>query len=308
MDKGIPVVSIIIPTYNRSKDIIKLLDSIAVSSFSDYEVIVVDNHSEEDIESLVRERAMTDERLKFVGLDFNMMAAGGRNEGIRNAKGDYFLFIDSDNVIDPDMIKNLISYMERDSHVGMIGPIMMYYRRPKMIWFAGNEINLITSRTIYWNHNEMIEHLKSSSLFETDHIPNVMMVSRKVQQEIGFFDEKYYIMYEEADFAARVRKAGYKIMVCKDAVTYHNCLLPSEIADNEMRKLGCDNPERTFHFSKNRGIFIRKYAPWYGRLAYFAVFRFLFIGYYCGAALKNHRADIARAYLRGAFYREREKR
>lgn len=93
-----------------------------------------------------------------------------------------------------------------------------------------------------------------------------------------------------------------QIVVCNDAITYHDCLLPEEVGD-ELRKLGCETPVRTFHFAKNRNIYMKKYAPWYGKLIYFILFRYIFALYYCRIAIKNHRRDIAKEYLYGMFYR-----
>lgn len=130
-----------------------------------------------------------------------------------------------------------------------------------------------------------------------------MMTRRDVQKKVGKFDPEYYIMYEEADFATRIRNLGYEIEVFTEAITYHNCPTPDELLENEMRRLGCDNPERTYHFSKNRNIFMTKYAPWYGKLLYFCVFRFLFAMYYEKIAKKNNRKDIAKAWHKGMRYR-----
>ena len=298
------LVSVIIPVYNRLDDIKRCIQSLQCSTMREFEIIVVDNCSTENIKEYVDTIAENDSSICCIRLNKNLMAAGGRNAGIAKARGKYLLFVDSDNIVAPDMIELLVEAMENDETIGMIGPVMLYYRKPSMVWFAGNDINLFTSRTIYWQHNKDISDLKRTGIYETHHLPNLMMVRKAVQQKIGLFDESYYIMYEEADYAMRVRNAGYKIMVCRDAITYHNCFLPEEVVDNEMRKLGCDNPERTFHFSKNRGIFIRKYAPWYGRIAYMIFFRFLFAAYYCGTALKNGRKDIAKAWWKGTFYKE----
>lgn len=292
-------VSIIIPVYNRKDDLARLLDSILNNQFNDYEIIVVDNASEENIRDLVESRQEKNDSIKYVRLEHNMMAAGGRNAGIKVAKGKYLCFIDSDNIIDSNMLGILVGEMENDASIGMAGPLMLYYKDPQRIWFAGNQINMITSKTTYWNKDRKRNELDLKSIFETDHIPNLMMVRKEAQEKIGLFDEQYYIMYEEADFAWRIKNAGYRVVVCPEAITYHNCYLPEEIVDNEMRKLGCENPVRTYHFSKNRGIFIKKYAPWYGKLAYFCFFRFIFAVFYCYTALKNGRKDIAIAWLKG---------
>lgn len=299
-----PRVSIIIPIHDRAEDLRRLLRSLSESKYKEYEIIVVDNASTESIVEVIRECNSMELPIEYIRLEKNMMAAGGRNAGIKHANGEFLCFIDSDNIVDEDMLTYLVESMDADPRIGMIGPLMLYFKRPERIWFAGNSINMVTSRTLYWHKEESRNEVSLDTLLETDHIPNLMMVRKNVQEEVGEFDETYYIMYEEADFAWRVRRNGYKIMVCTKAITYHNCYLQEEIVDNEMRKLGCDNPERTYHFSKNRGKFIRKYAPWYGKIAYFGFFRFVFAMLYCGIAIKNGGYDIAKAWWTGMWYKD----
>lgn len=75
----------------------------------------------------------------------------------------------------------------------------------------------------------------NSELIQTDHIPNAFMTRKNIIDSIGGFDRQYFIMYEEADFAARIRKLKKDIVVECKAVTYHNIPLPKECVENEMR-------------------------------------------------------------------------
>lgn len=270
------------------------------------EVIVVDNASTDYTADKVTEKYGIRSDVHIIRLEKNLMAAGGRNAGIKEAHGKYLLFADSDNIISADMIAVLVAEMEKDVAIGLIGPVMYYYRDSKRIWFAGNSLSKVTSKVNNWHHGKTIQECKLQHIYETDHLPNMMMVRRSVLESLTnpLFDPQYFIMYEEADFAERIRRKGYKVMCCPGAVTYHNIPLPEQNVENEMRKLGCDNPLRTYHFSKNRNIYMYKYAKWYGKLAYFMIFRFVFLAYYCIKALKNRRLDIAKAYIKGAFYRD----
>ncbi len=89
-------VSVIIPTYNRSAVLQKCVDSVLRSDYSPIEVVIVDNASTDDTESVCASRygADTDGRqIQYVRLPENRMAAGGRNAGIGHATGDYLLFL-----------------------------------------------------------------------------------------------------------------------------------------------------------------------------------------------------------------------
>lgn len=298
---SLPLVSVIIPNYNRCDDLRNCLDSVLKSDYSNIEIIVVDNNSTDNSKQLINFYVHEYKNITALYLEENLMAAGGRNAGIRVANGHYLLFIDSDNIIERTMISFLVIAMEEDPRIGLIGPIMYYYQDKTKCWFAGNVINNITSKTKYFTNDRYIEGLRAKKFGDTDHIPNCMMVRKSIQEKVGLFDETYYIMYEEADFARRIRDFGYQIKINIDAVTYHNVQLPNEITD-PMRKIGCDNPIRTYHFSKNRNLYMSKYAPLLGKISYFCFFRFFYAGVYVLYALLHKRPDIARAWLRGVFY------
>lgn len=310
-DGNQPMVSIIIPTYNRCSDVLMLLDSILASKYKkeSLEIIVVDNASTDHTPDRIAEKYADESRIQIIRLEKNIMAAGGRNAGIKTAHGKYLLFADSDNIISADMIAVLVAEMENDDSIGLIGPLMLYYKDPQRIWFAGDSYNMITSKSNFWYQNQYINECCLKDVYETHNLPNMMMVRKSALESLKYplFDPQYFIMFEEADFAERIRRGGHKVVCCSKAITYHNFPLPEETACDEMRKLECDNPLRTYHFSKNRNVFMSRYAKWYGKLAYFLMFRWAFMAYYCMKALKNRRSDIASAYFKGAFYRDKGK-
>ncbi len=88
--------------------------------------------------------------IKYVRLLRNRKAAGGRNAGIQRAKGEYLLFIDLDNVVDPLMIGEMVLVADRDASIGMIGPLMLYHKANDRVWFCGNDMNLITSKVSFY--------------------------------------------------------------------------------------------------------------------------------------------------------------
>ena len=80
------LVSVIIPTYNRGKMLSECVDSILKSTYTNLEVLIVDNNSTDNTVELMQEKFGSDKRVHMIGLKENLMAAGGRNEGIMHAK------------------------------------------------------------------------------------------------------------------------------------------------------------------------------------------------------------------------------
>ena len=91
-----PFFTIIIPTYNRANMLSKALDSVAAQSLTDWECVVVDDGSTDNTKELLNEYIARDNRFRYIYQE-NAERSAARNNGIRNAKGEYICFLDSDD-------------------------------------------------------------------------------------------------------------------------------------------------------------------------------------------------------------------
>ncbi|MBE6024850.1 MAG: glycosyltransferase [Cellulosilyticum sp.] len=101
-----PLISVIVPTYNVEKYISKCLDSIISQTYENIEIIVVNDGSTDNSLSIVEEYEKKDARIKVFSQK-NQGLSAARNTGIDNSKGEYLLFIDSDDYIETNMIEVL---------------------------------------------------------------------------------------------------------------------------------------------------------------------------------------------------------
>jgi glycosyltransferase involved in cell wall biosynthesis len=90
-----PTVSVVIPTYNRAEYLPRAIDSVLDQTFSDFELVVVDDASTDETSQIIRE--YTDGRLGYIQFDENAGANAARNAGIRAAAGEFISFLDSDD-------------------------------------------------------------------------------------------------------------------------------------------------------------------------------------------------------------------
>lgn len=102
----VPAYSIVVPTYNRAGIIGKTLKSVLNQSFSDFEIIVVDDGSRDSPEQAIAELA--DQRIRFVRQE-NAGGGAARNRGIDEARGDYIAFLDSDDIFLPNKLERIAS-------------------------------------------------------------------------------------------------------------------------------------------------------------------------------------------------------
>ena len=103
-------VSIIVPVYQVENYIRQCVDSILAQTFTDFELILVDDGSKDESGRICDEYAKKDERVKVIHTE-NIRAAGARNRGLNQAVGNYFMFIDSDDYIAPSMVECLYKNM-----------------------------------------------------------------------------------------------------------------------------------------------------------------------------------------------------
>ncbi len=286
--------SIIIPTHNREGDVLKCLKSVHHISYPNFEVIVIDNASSDNTVAKIREMF---NKVKIIEMQKNFGVAVGRNEGLRHAKGDYVCFLDSDNIVDKDFLTELINLVKTDKKIGFVGPKMCYFGDQKLIWYAGADINLWTSKTTYRGLGE-IDNGQYDKVSEVGHIPNVWVVKREVIEKIGFMDTSYTMHYEEADWAIRAKEAGYKVVFCPSAVVYHNTPLADK--GSGLRGLiGLDNSYRIFFAARNRTLFMKRFTGRFRYLVFILIFNNLFLVGYCLILFYYGRWDLIKSYVRG---------
>ncbi|MCQ6254492.1 glycosyltransferase family 2 protein [Methanocaldococcus sp.] len=300
MDKN-PLVSVVIPTHNRKKQVERLINSILENTYKNIEIIVVDDASTDGTYEYIKKNFDDLTNLKIVRNDKNLLLAGSRNKGINLSKGELIFLVDDDNVLDTKCIENLVKVIISDNKIGMVGPIMYYWKDKKRIWWAGTKRNMLTSRTYFIGRDLP---LPNEDVWETDDFPNAFMVKREVVEKVGIFDEKTFaIQYDEADFGMRVRQKGYKCLVVKNAIIYHDMSLPEEM--DKDRQFHIYDEKRAYYMGRNRIIFHKKYSKWWQCLIFILVYNWLVTGYYLKVILFEskkpfrERLKIAKVYLKG---------
>lgn len=104
---GYPIVSIIMPTFNRGHLIVESLQSISAQSFENWECIIIDDSSTDDTEAVVEAHAKKDKRFKYQKREpkYKEGPSGSRNQGIETASGEYLIFFDSDDIVHPKTLE-----------------------------------------------------------------------------------------------------------------------------------------------------------------------------------------------------------
>ena len=111
-----PTVSIITPVYNAEKYIGKTIESIKAQTFTDWELLLINDCSTDNSEEVIK-GYLSDERIKLINNETNLRAAKSRNRGIDLAKGNYIAYLDADDLWLPEKIEKQLEFMKEKGAV-----------------------------------------------------------------------------------------------------------------------------------------------------------------------------------------------
>lgn len=116
-----PLVSVIMINYNNSKFLSEAIESVLNQTFRDFELIIVDDCSTDNSLFIINSYAQKDLRVKVLKNEVNSHIVFSRNRGIKESKGKYVFFIDSDDLYMPDCVKKNIDFFDKNEDCGLCG-------------------------------------------------------------------------------------------------------------------------------------------------------------------------------------------
>ncbi len=117
-----PKISVIIITYNRADLLPKAIASVLAQNYRDFELLIIDDGSNDETETFVCGLALRDERIKYFKNEFNLGISKSRNRGVLLARGEYIAMLDSDDYwLDNDKLKSQAAFLDKHAGVGLIG-------------------------------------------------------------------------------------------------------------------------------------------------------------------------------------------
>lgn len=117
MPKESPTVSVIIPTYNRAQFLGETIQSVLDQTYTDYEIIIVDDGSTDNTRDVIAQ--FDTPKLRYIYQE-NQGVSAARNNGIQQARGEYIAFLDSDDVFLPQRLEKCINYLQQHPSVGLV--------------------------------------------------------------------------------------------------------------------------------------------------------------------------------------------
>ena len=213
-------ITIIILNWNGAKDTIECINSIENIKNVSYDILVVDNGSEQDDYLELKNKFP---EIKLIRSEKNLGFTGGNNLGIEyamNSNPDYFLLLNNDTTVESDFIDYLLGVFDKYKNAGIAAPRINYYNEPKKIWSEGGKISRFRGSGFAYSerYEKKIETEYKSVTFISG---CCMLIKREVIDKIGLFDINYFLYVEDTDLCKRTLDAGYKIYVAYKSKIYH---------------------------------------------------------------------------------------
>ncbi|HVC35768.1 MAG TPA: glycosyltransferase family 2 protein [Chloroflexota bacterium] len=218
-----PRVGIIVLNWNRLDETIACLESVETLEYPAYEVVVVDNGSTDGSPATIRQRFPA---VPLIENRRNLGFAAGNNVGIARLmeRGvDYLFLLNNDTEVAADLLRILVDAGERDARVGMLGPTIYYQDPAHVIWSAGGTVDRYgVSRHL---HADQSEAVVSESGQRVDYVTGcAILVKRAVVEAVGVLDERFFMYFEETEWCARARAAGFHVAHVPAARLWHKIM------------------------------------------------------------------------------------
>ena len=228
---AIPMVSVIICTYNRKEMLDLCLQSVLSQDYKDVEIIVIDDNSADGTSDFIRTKYPS---IKLIIANTeNKGPAYAKNQGIMASQGEFILFLDNDvELVNKNTVSIMVDLLVSDETVGEVGGEILDYSDRKKYQVIGNKI-----ADNAWPRAVSVSKNDYQKLRECDYLATAnCMVRRELIFSVGGFDPFYFYPAEDKDLGYRIKKARFKNVVYFDAGAWHKRDQQSRIHSYYMAK------------------------------------------------------------------------
>jgi glycosyltransferase involved in cell wall biosynthesis len=209
-----PLVSVIIPTYNRAHLIGQTLDSVLAQTYQNWECIVVDDSSTDHTEEVISNYLKQDLRFQYHSRphDRPKGANACRNYGFELSKGDYIQYLDSDDLLSKNKIESQIQRLQKENTSDIA-----YCKWEKFIEM--NKSYDINDKAFYRDFSSGYAFLESLGLYKTFMASHAYLFHRSILKSTGLWNE-YLSSNQDGEFFSRVLMKCKKVCFCESTVFY----------------------------------------------------------------------------------------
>ena len=243
-----PAVSAIVLNYNGRGFVHEAVESLLDQELPGLEVLVVDNASSDGSDADLEARFGA--RIRVLRQERNLGWGGGNNAGLRASRGRYLLVLNSDAVVAPACVRALVARAEGDERIGMAAPKVLAHEHRDVIDTAGH---LMYPDGLNRGRGRLEPDRGQYDGCRTALFPSgaAALYRRAMLDEIGPFDESFFLYGDDAELGLRGRLAGWDCAFVPDAIAYHHY----------SRSAGAWSSLKAFYVERNRLWLLLKLFP-----------------------------------------------
>ena len=240
-----PEITILVIAYNRLEKTKRCVASIlAYTEGIDYELLLVDNGSDDG--TLDYFQSVQHPQKKIIRITKNLGSQYALNLAMRSFSGRYFVQVTNDVIVTKCWLSNLLRCMESESRIGMVSPGSSNISNLQEVPITFSSYDEMQRKAAEYNQSNPRKWEERLRLMTV-----IMLIRREVIEVTGVIDRGFYHDFGDDDFSVRVRRAGYRLMLCMDTFVHH---------DHDFRNNEDKDPEKIqLSLEKGRKNFQDKY-------------------------------------------------
>ena len=261
------LISIITPIYNAEKYLTATIDAVIKQSYSNWELIAVNDGSKDNSPKIINNFAQKDNRIKVYNIE-NSGQTIASNYGIKKSSGEYIKFLDADDIISENHIELQYKAIEKFPNCLASCEWGRFYNNDyKSARFVAEPV---------WKNMNSLDWIKTSLAQKSDMMPAwLWLIPRKILYKASFWNEKLNLN-NDFDFSIRLLLAAEGVKFAKGAKFYYRSGLSNSLSQTFSLKavesafltteLGCDNILKTENTKKTRLLCANRYQTWIYRI------------------------------------------
>lgn len=209
-------VTIVIPNYNGKHFMEPCLASLKEQTYTDFDILVVDNASSDGSLLYMKE---THPEISLLALDKNYGFSRAVNEGIRHSNSPYVILLNNDTKVDSSYVEEMVKAIEASPRIFSVSSKMIQMYNPERIDSAGDLYTLLGWGICRGAGRPISNYTKADQVFTA--CAGAAIYRKSVFEKIGYFDESHFAYLEDVDIGYRARIYGYENHFCPTALVYH---------------------------------------------------------------------------------------
>lgn len=216
---------IVLINYNQGLFTVKCMKSILDALPTGKRVLVIDNASSEGEFEIVYREFKAVENISIIRNEINIGYARAVNQAMRMAfssGASYVITMNNDTIVDPNAFMALMAGERLYDDKAIVSAKVLYFDHPNRIQYTGSFITNRRTLSEEYPYRDEIDEGQCDNIEERDMIDDILwIVPRIVYEKIGVYDEAFFLYGEQADYALRASKEGFKLVFAPNAKVWH---------------------------------------------------------------------------------------